>query len=260
MFIDFHVHPNLPHLNADSRLDKWWTAIKSSGLDVVVITEHSYKNPERAFSEMVRSQPAKSEVVVLPGVEALTKEGIDILAFSDSEKIYDYEELVTPKVLDMDEMINFLVEKRDIFGVVAHPFIPSTTSIVAHKGEEYSKMAINRLGAVEVHNGAMLGVIKTLENTGLRYLLHGTYLRALKTFELPKAFYPKNCRLITAGSDAHSSDCLGAGIKLPGSYKSIKNVLHLVASHKPVIVLQRVCNPYRDVFTALSEWWLKKSI
>ena len=256
MFIDFHVHPNLPYLNADSWLKKWWTAIKSNGLDAVVITEHSYKNPERAFSEMVRSQPANSEVVVLPGVEVLTKEGIDVLAFSDSDRIYDYDELVMPMALDIDELLNFLVKKRDVFGVVAHPFTPGTTSIVAHKGEKYSLKAIDRLGAVEVHNGAMLGVIKMLEITGLHFLFQDKYSRALKTFELPKDFYPKNFSF-TAGSDAHTPDSLGAGIRVPGSFKSINGFFK---NPKKSVVLQKVCHPCKELFIPVSEWWIKKRI
>lgn len=258
MFVDFHVHPNLPSANADSWLNKWWANIARVKLNALVITEHAYKNPERAYTEMIRSQPSGSKVIVLPGVEALTKEGIDVLAFAETDKIYDYNELTTPRALDMDELLDFFAKRKDVMGIIAHPFTPGTTSIITHKGEEYTRNAINKVGAVEVHNGAMLGVMKALEQTGLSVIFPEKYSRAKKTFELPKAFYPKKARLIAAGSDAHHPDGLGAGIKFNAKWNSRADAFRKIASAHCSIIRQESCHPYRDMFTAFSEWRMKQ--
>ncbi len=258
MFVDFHVHPNLPKSNVDDWLDRWWVNIRRSRLDALVITEHSYKNPERAYTAMVDSRPGSSGTLVFPGVEALTSEGIDVLAFSESDKIYDYEELVTPYALSFDELVDFLGKHGDIVGIIPHPFTPGTTGIISHLGEKRSKKIIDKLGRVEVHNGAMRGVLKVFGETGLSFFMQNKFSRAQKTFDLPKAFYPKKPRLLSAGSDAHSPDCLGAGVRINQAWKSRKDAFRMISSARGTIIKQKLCHPYRDTFTAFSEWWMKK--
>ena len=126
------------------------------------------------------------------------------------------------------------------------------------EGEEYAKRAIDHLGCVEVHNGAMRGVIDVLENTGLSILSKSKYYRALKTFDLPKEFYPRKPRLLSAGSDAHSPDCLGAGVQFKGRWKSRNEAFKKISGAHGKVIKQKACHPYRDMFTTLSEWWMKK--
>ena len=71
--VDYHFHPNLP-VGEKAALDKcksWWQEFEKKGINVVVITEHVYKHPERAFKLMQETKP--EGCYVFPGMEYLTK-------------------------------------------------------------------------------------------------------------------------------------------------------------------------------------------
>ncbi|MBW2971586.1 hypothetical protein KY359_00990 [Candidatus Woesearchaeota archaeon] len=94
---DFHFHPNL-HQTDDSvaraQALKWWQKIKEEKLDVLVTTEHMYKNPERTYDILMESRPPDPElvnVILFPGMEFMTKEGAEIIIFCD-EAGFNYED------------------------------------------------------------------------------------------------------------------------------------------------------------------------
>ena len=151
--IDYHFHPNLS--GNDKRAKKkclaLWQRFQKKGINAVITTEHIYKNPRRAYELMKKYKP--EELFCFPGMEYVTKEGIDIVIFSDSENIYNYTELKTFKLPYFD-LIKFVNSKDNLYAYVTHPYTLGLTSVVNKLGKEAYSRSTDLLDAVEISNGA----------------------------------------------------------------------------------------------------------
>lgn len=87
--VDYHFHPNLPRSKrlAQQKIKKLYTTLEQAKIDIVVVTEHVYKNPARAYRAMAQYKP--SHITLFPGLEYTTQEGIDIIIFARDESLYD---------------------------------------------------------------------------------------------------------------------------------------------------------------------------
>lgn len=85
---DLHYHPNICHVTQmvrKQRLSMHVASIKKCRVDYVACTEHSYKKPLDAYFYMEEAlQQEKCRTFLIPGVECISKEGVDIIFLYDS--------------------------------------------------------------------------------------------------------------------------------------------------------------------------------
>lgn len=205
--IDYHFHPNLPRNEKKAliKCNNWWKSFEKHGVNTIIVTEHCYKNPKKAFALMTRTKPAG--FYIFPGLEYVTKEGIDIIIFSQSKQIYDYNEL-KPFKLSYDETINFIL-KTNLSGYITHPYTIGRTSIISVLGRNKYLFYLNKLGSVEVTNNAFANLKELIDKPLLNKVFSKQIKRIVKTKDLPKEDYPKKIRFLAAGSDAHNPEELG---------------------------------------------------
>ncbi len=234
--IDYHFHPNLPKSNKKALLKckKLWQSFLKQGINCVVVTEHIYKGSKRAFEFMHKTKPKK--VYCFPGMEYITKEGVDIVIFSKTAKIYKIPKL-KPYGLTFDETVKLIKTNRDLHSYVTHPYTIGTTSIVNILGQKTYRNAVKELGAVEISNGAFDGFVKILKLFPFNIIFKSKLNYVLKTQNLPRKEYPKKAKFLTVGSDAHIASDIG-NCAVTESKKDIFQ--SIVTSKNPRIVRKKI--------------------
>lgn len=219
LLVDYHFHPNLSKNDwrARQKCQRIWEQFSTKQLSVVVITEHVFKNPARAFSLLQETKPKDATTVIYPGVEALTSEGIDILIFAEHpEDIYDHRSIMVPKQLSAFGMIDYINRFDTLFGSIAHPFSAGNSGMVNRIGVEKTMRAIKQLGGVEIHNTCFRGANKISDKTGLSKIFKHKRKFAEWTHTVPGEYYHfPTTKLLTAGSDAHVLVEIGSGMLIP---------------------------------------------
>jgi len=216
MRADYHFHPNLPRheVSARKKARRIWEAFESQKLDVVLVTEHSYKDPERAF-RILQETRGDHATIIFPGAECISAEGVDLIVFAEhASAIYSQKELLTPYRLTLTAMVERVASQEGLFGIVVHPHTPGTTSIVRICGREVAIDAIRKLGFLEKHNGSLVTLERFLRKTGLRHVFATVYRSAKETVTTP-AYFQEHARVLTVGSDAHAPEDVGWASILP---------------------------------------------
>ena len=206
--IHYHFHPNISK-NDTKALKKcrlWWEKLEENRINCIIVTEHSYKNPKRAFEFMNKARP--KGCFCFPGMEYITKEGIDIIVFSNNQMIYGLNELKSFK-LTYQELIDFVLSNDNLFAFVTHPYVLGTTSVIRKLNKEQYMKSVNMLGAVEVSNSVYDILEMVLNKFPFNILLKSKLENIKKTRNLPKSDYPKNIRFLAVGSDANYTKELG---------------------------------------------------
>ncbi|MBI2549353.1 hypothetical protein HYW21_08450 [Candidatus Woesearchaeota archaeon] len=209
--VDYHFHPNLPR-NEERAIRKcklWWRALKEHHINTVVVTEHVYRNPQRAYQLMKKTKPRTS--FVFPGMEYLTQEGADIIIFDQTPKIYSLAQL-QPYRMTLEQTIVF-VKLQGLAAFVPHPYTPGATSIIKKKGEVFYHQATDFLGAIEITNTCFTDVEKILSKLPKKVLARKR-TQMEKVNNLPKQDYPHQIKFLAAGSDAHHREALGVHIAI----------------------------------------------
>ena len=224
--IDYHFHPNLPRSNkkALEKCKQWWKHFKKHNINCIVIAEHSYKNPKRAFELMNKTKPFG--FYCFPGMEYCTKEGIDIILFSKTNKIYSIKELKTYN-LNYKETINLVLKNKSLFSFVTHPHTLGLTSVIRKRSYTDYYKYVNILGAVEIYNGAFDNLSILLNMFPLNHLSKSKINAIKKNQELPKKDYPKKIKFLAAGSDAHQLIEVGSCYEV-----NAKNAFEAVTNNK----------------------------
>lgn len=146
---DLHFHPNLDLKDdekARARARKWWAAIKKRGLDVIVVTEHMYKNPERVYDILNETRPDDPDLMnveLFPGMEYLTSEVAEIIMFSNETGFnweYVRDEIRKGVIYEFENKLRQLVKDYEIKG---RPL--NENEISKLRGEIISKKEINKL-------------------------------------------------------------------------------------------------------------------
>lgn len=259
--VDYHFHPNLPksEKRAKYKCEKWWQEFQKFGVNVVISTEHCYKNPERAFSFLEKARP--KDCYVFPGVEYLTKEGVDIVIFSHSPDFYKYEELV-PFKLSYEEVIDF-VGKKGLLSFVTHPYTLGLTSVIKKIGkEDYLKFS-NQLGAIEIANGSFDNLYLFLNKSFLKIFFKGKTEKIKKIKKVPESDYPERIKFLSAGSDAHHFEEIGTYVTMEAEPE---NLFEKIVSNQDPIIFQKQMEEVnyflliKSSLTAFQEFIEKKKI
>lgn len=170
---------------------------------MVIISEHSFKHPKKTFEYMEKTKPENAKILIIPGIEILTKEGTDMIVFArDKKDIYSYRELLTPRKLRVLELIEFIKNHKQLRGIVTHPYTPGKSGIVNSHGVEITKFAAKELGMVEAHNCSFTALIRLLEILQLDKIMKKKYFQMINTETAPEEILDENA-IVTGGSDAH---------------------------------------------------------
>lgn len=159
---DAHFHPQTSRfglrkklgLSIEKRLEKWWKAFRNSNIQVIVSTEHAYVNPAEGYYLMRNSKPEDYGAVVVPGLEAVSKEGIDVLVWSRDESIFEDKEVMVPFTKSVGELVDIVSGNENYQGCIPHSFgITPSAAYPKISAEEISRLSA-KLGVVEAYNFA----------------------------------------------------------------------------------------------------------
>jgi hypothetical protein len=262
--VDYHFHPNFPlfipffgEYLANKKAKAIWKAFTEKSLDAVLITEHAYKNPKTSFEILEKNKPKNAKTLIIPGVEALTKEGTDIIVFAKNKKeIYCHKSLMTPWKLKTLELVKLVKKHPSLYGIVVHPYTPGTTGIVHNNGIEVTRKAIKELGFVELYNCSFTALIRLFNILGLNKILKKKHSQMINTANAPEALRNKNT-IITGGSDAHHVKEIGDYIGIDANNK--KNIFDIITerSGKITRMEKSISALISNAFTVSREWLMK---
>ncbi len=216
LFVDYHFHPNFQFRKPVAcQAAKVWSAFQRHGLDVVVVSEHSWKRPAESFWELEAERPSESGTTLLPGVEVLTREGLDVVVFGVDAGWYaapSLRGLLVPYGPTFDDVLRLASDPQTpLAAFLPHPFTPGTTGAVSYFGETEAKRLAGRLGGVEVSNFCYSDCLALTNRIGTK-LLPQTYRRMHLTQSMEAAFHDgSDVRFLAHGSDAHFPEELGYG-------------------------------------------------
>jgi len=195
-------------------------------LDAIIVTEHVFKYPALSYKTLLEHAPRWSETHLIPWVEAVTKEWIDVIVFSKDTYVYTCEEIMTAELLTLDEMIDYINKDDRLYWVVTHPFILSKTGIVRHFPEEKVLESSEKLGIIEKHNAAFISMRQVLEKSLFKnFWIVKKYISKFKKVEnVPNKNY-KQDTIVFWWSDAHSPSDLWDYLELHGEKWSIWEAL-----------------------------------
>jgi len=229
--IDYHFHPNLPsnEEKAKEQCSEFWKKFKEKKIGCVIVTEHAYKNPERAYKLMKETKP--EEIYLFPGIECITRDGVDLIVFSKEESIYKYREL-TSFSLSYIDLVHFLHNHSELHGFVTHPYTLGQTSVVKKLGESAYLHSLNKLGAVEISNSSFNNVKPLLQKRGIRSFAHKKVNQINKVENLKHSLPPKDIKFLAAGSDAHHVEEVGNCYEVDDTASTIDEAFKLVSYNR----------------------------
>lgn len=124
--VDLHFHPQLPadEEGATKKARAILNKIKRLGINVIVTTEHAYIDSERDYKLMMLVKESDFKdlpLIILPGIECITKNNIEIIVFSkygefeyNLKQIKQIRKYYSPG--DQQRVINYLMSKKvDIY-------------------------------------------------------------------------------------------------------------------------------------------------
>jgi len=206
---DLHYHANVYRSTEHARrkrLRAHRETIKINAVDFLASTEHGYKRPLDAFLYL-RDALAGLPTYVIPGVEAVSEEGVDIIFLFASE---DALRRGLKRLKPFEWSVwNFsaLAAELGAITIIPHPFTPGRSGIVTQAGTKGLSKLLKTCDYVEAHNGSSILLSKAVASKQRR--LQGfmsqrrEFERKVKyTYDLPKQFRPKGVGVVYS-SDAH---------------------------------------------------------
>ncbi len=174
----------MPERNKRLRLKKIGWYLKHLGLDYLASTEHSYKKPLEAYRRLAEIA-ADLDTEIIPGVEAVSSEGIDIIFLYRTEEHLQWALSQHQTFRWSVRDVGAICRDTDAIAIVPHPFHMGRTSA----GNILSTRAYNRLLSmadyVEIHNGSALNMDKRLSLSCARGCFKQTRAKLDKTLNLP---------------------------------------------------------------------------
>ncbi|EKD76105.1 MAG: hypothetical protein ACD_43C00224G0002 [uncultured bacterium] len=217
MLVDYHFHPNLStnDLSARRRCREIWRRFAEMNLAAVIITEHVFKNPERAYRLLNEERPASAKTFIFPGLEALTSEGIDIIIMAPDTTLFYHQKLMVPKQLDVLNMARYVKNSPHLVGSIAHPSTFGNSSCEYQIGKAKTIEAIRIIGGAEISNAYAKGLKWFFDTFRVRYIFPKKRAAMNLANALPEDFYKyPEVTLYTGGSDAHLPIEIGSGMEI----------------------------------------------
>ncbi|MBU1992648.1 MAG: PHP-associated domain-containing protein [Patescibacteria group bacterium] len=263
--VDYHFHPNLPLLNKTLSKKKAcaiWRELGRNDLDVVVVTEHNYKNPKTQFELLESQKPKNTKTTIFPGLEFLTKEGVDTIVFTkDKKDIYSKKKLLEPRSLNMEELIDYVKKDKKLHAIVTHPCTPGMTSILRKCGRPTTLNALHAFGKIEVHNCALDVLEVIIRKPLLNKIFCKKHSQIKDTQNAPSDLIVDGVQR-TGGSDAHQIGEIGSCMEINEKYVSDKDKLFDIITSKSGTFHRKEKPPSTLVIgigTTFKEWMIKKA-
>jgi hypothetical protein len=274
IFVDYHFHPNFRFgIREANRAKRIWRAFQKHDLGVVVVSEHNWKSPRRSYELLEEHRPAGCRTVLLPGVEVLTREGLDIVVFSHDVAWYGdaaLAGLLQPYRLTFDQTAEIVAGESAMAAYLPHPFTRGTTGAVEFYGEELAAAQVRRIGGVEVSNNSYDDCLRIVGRICSR-VLPETHRRMSLTQDIAEEFLETTGAAFFAhGSDAHFPDEVGYGCLMEAESRpeTPADAFDLVtrhvgrASHQrgEKAALERAWHASKSLFITVEEALQKRSI
>lgn len=184
---DLHFHANIhrmPERSKTLRLQKLRWHMQRSGIDYIASTEHAYKRPLEAYQRL--SEAARGlKTEILPGVEAVSAEGIDVIFLYPSEDDLKrgLEDLQTFRwsALDMGR----IAADTGALTIVPHPFHIGKSSAGNILSRRAYKQLLRMADYIEIHNGSALNVERRLSRSRAKFIFKKARVKLDKTLNLP---------------------------------------------------------------------------
>lgn len=201
---DLHYHTNIYRLSKkqrEIRLSQHKQCLSETNVDFVASTEHGYKSPLDAYLYL-RDATEDIHTTILPAVEAISKEGVDIIFIfkNESDLRRGLKELPAFK-WSVDDM-KHLRDSTGSISIIAHPFTPGKTGLANAVGNKRFMSLQEDADYVEIHNGLSLHFLENGLKDGKLTGPLPLQKKINRTYRLPNEF-----RLDHVGwavsSDAH---------------------------------------------------------
>ncbi len=217
--VDCHLHPNfpffLPEFFVRRHAEKLWATFRKRKLDAVFVAEHAFKHPFRSYRTLLKYRPKGATTQIIPAVEALTREGIDMIVFSKDMYVYTQRDIITPYRLTIKQLVSRVQKDRRLHGVIPHPFAPSDSGILRHYSEAIARKDETILRFVEKYNASLTALEQFLSTLHLTRVLRQLSLSARNTTRLPVRLIPRGLTFL-GGSDAHHVWDMGSCLVIHG--------------------------------------------
>lgn len=243
LFADYHFHPNFRSSwsRIRNKAARIWNAFDDLGLDVVVVTEHSYKSPVEAYEIMSQSRPPGMHTFLIPGVEVLTAEGMDVIVFGEDPKWYEDRAarlLMEPYGPTIHEVTDILASQDHLAGFLPHPYTLGTTGAIGNLGMVDSQQLARRIGGVETSNNCYSDTLFLADRVQMsKRMFPAAYDRMIATQQVTADFMEDwDHGFFAIGSDAHYPEELGHGVTLdigrPSTDEEVFNALRSNQNHE----------------------------
>lgn len=234
MRIDCHFHPNFSFFSKfliKSKAKKIFKQFTKHKLDAVIVTEHVFKKPYQSFKRLKQLQPKDSKTMLIPGVEAVTKEGIDVIVFSATEYIYEKKEIMTTWCLSIKDLLQQVAKDKNLHAIIPHPFLPNQQGLFKAIGYKEAKNILKEIKLFEKHNDCFTPLIDFLHSTKIEKLMPSLKAKLKKVHTSPNL---KGVNaLFTGGSDAHHPWNIGSHLQLNCTKPhSVSNAIYKLLSVK----------------------------
>lgn len=184
---DLHFHANIhrmPERNKAIRLRKLRWHMERAGVDFIASTEHSYKKPLEAYQRLAEAAEGL-ETEIIPGVESVSQEGIDIIFLyrseADLKKASDAVQTFRWSVRDVGR----IARDTGAITLVPHPFHIGKSSAGNILSRRAYEQLLKMCDYIEIHNGSALNVESRLSGSRVKSLFKNTQLKLDKTLNLP---------------------------------------------------------------------------
>jgi len=201
---DLHYHANIDFSSKtaiNECLRKQHKCLMKTNIDYIASTEHVYKKPLETFlyfSDITNDL----HTTIIPGVEWISKEGIDIIFLFDSENSFRYAlKYLKPFSASIWD-IQKLQKETNSITIIPHPFTPGRTGAAIILGEEMFIRLLKKVDYVEIHNGLCLIFMGFKFLQRKPFVLTSKMKQILYTFDLPLQFKLDHLGW-SIGSDSH---------------------------------------------------------
>jgi len=186
---DLHYHANIhkmPERGKRLRLQKIRWHMQHGGIDYVASTEHSYKNPLEAYLRLAEVMEG-CDTEIIPGVEAVSSEGIDIIYLFRSEAALR-QALPNCRTFRWSVRdVKRIAMDNDAVSIVPHPFHIGNTSAGNILSRRAYQRLLTRADYVEIHNGSAVNVDRRITTSRTCCLFKKTQAKLGRTLNLPQA-------------------------------------------------------------------------
>lgn len=221
LFVDYHFHPNYRfrarEKRTNRRSERIWDAFAAAELDVVICSEHAWKRPADSYHRLMAARPSHSRTILLPGVEVLTSEGIDIVVFGHCPSWYEdthLGECLEPYSTSLETVINRVSASEDATGFIPHPYTAGRTGVIKHYGRRHSRVLASKLGAIETSNNAFADTLSFTDLLG-PLVFPNLQRKMILTQQIDDGFAGDlELNFVAVGSDAHCPKEVGYGVHI----------------------------------------------